>query len=150
MRSRPRAAVPCYPRPWRADGATKRPRRAKTSYPARLGADPPSALVNLRQHVESSVLACFGVGAPLGPSGLNDGTAAREAARRLWTLTIQPLAAVNRRRIEPSTRAGPVALEYGRPSGMADLAARARALGALAKAGVTTEDAMVLTGWSDA
>ena len=121
----------------------------KDFVPARLGADPPSALVNLRQHVESSVLACFGVGAPLGPSGLNDGTAAREAARRLWTLTIQPLAAVIAEELSRVLER-PVALEYGRPSGMADLAARARALGALAKAGVDVPDAMVLTGWSDA
>ena len=121
----------------------------KDFVPARLGADPPSALVNLRQHVESSVLACFGVGAPLGPSGLNDGTAAREAARRLWTLTIQPLAAVIAEELG-RVLDRPVALEYGRPSGMADLAARARALGALAKAGVDVPDAMVLTGWSDA
>ena len=98
-----------------------------------------------RPLVESSVLACFGVGAPLGPSGLNDGTAAREAARRLWTLTIQPLAAVIG---EELTRVleQPVTLDYGRPSGMADLAARARAVGALAKAGVELPDALLLTG----
>ena len=121
----------------------------KDFQPARLGADPPSALVNLRQHVESSVLACFGIGAPLGPSGLNDGTAAREAARRLWTLTIQPLAAVIAEELSRVLER-PVALSYGRSSGQADLAARARALGALAKAGVDVPDAMLLTGWSDA
>ena len=96
----------------------------KDFQPARLGADPPSALVNLRQHVESSVLACFGIGAPLGPSGLNDGTAAREAARRLWTLTIQPLAAVIAEELSRVLER-PVALSYGRSSGQADLAARA-------------------------
>ncbi|MCY3842724.1 MAG: hypothetical protein OXH69_04200 [Acidobacteria bacterium] len=44
------------------------------------------ALVTLRQHVETSVLACFGVPAPLGPMGVNAGTAQREALRRFWTL----------------------------------------------------------------
>ena len=117
--------------------------------PERLGADPPSALVQLRQHVESTVLACFGIGAPLGPQGWTDGTAAREAARRLWTLTVQPLGDLI---AEELTRVleRPVSLEYGRPSGMADLAARARAVGALTKAGITTDDAMLLTGWADA
>ena len=71
--------------------ATGAPR--KDFQPVRLGANPPRALVTLRSQVESTVLACFGVGAPLGPAGVTDGTAAREAARRLWTLTIQPLAA---------------------------------------------------------
>ena len=121
----------------------------KDFQPARLGADPPVGLVQLRQHVESSVLACFGIGAPLGPAGITDGTAAREAARRLWTLTIQPLAAVI---AEELTRVfeRSVTLDYGRPSGMADLAARARAVGALAKAGVELPDALLLTGWEDA
>ena len=121
----------------------------KDFVPSRLGANPPAPLIHLRQHVESSVLACFGIGAPLGPSGLNDGTAAREAARRLWTLTIQPLAAVIAEELSRVLER-PVALSYGRSSGQADLAARARALGALAKAGVDVPDAMLLTGWSDA
>ena len=121
----------------------------KDFQPARLGADPPVGLVQLRQHVESSVLACFGIGAPLGPAGITDGTAAREAARRLWTLTVEPLAALI---AEELTRVleQPVTLDHGRPSGMADLAARARAVGALAKAGVELPDALMLTGWDDA
>ena len=117
--------------------------------PERLGADPPPALVQLRQHVESTVLACFGIGAPLGPQGWTDGTAAREAARRLWTLTVQPLGDLI---AEELTRVleRPVALDYGRPSGQSDLAARARAVSALAKAGITTDDAMLIVGWQDA
>ena len=117
--------------------------------PERLGADPPMALTHLRREVENTVLSCFGIPAPLGPAGVNDGTAQREAARRLWTLTVQPLAAVI---AEELTRVldQPVTLEYGRPSGMADLAARARAVGALSKAGITTDDALLLTGWADA
>ena len=120
----------------------------KDFQPVRLGADPPMAMVTLRAHVESTILACFGVGAPLGPAGVTDGTAQREAARRLWTLTIQPLAG---RIAEELTRVldRPVTLDFGRPSGMADLAARARAVGGLTKAGVTLDDALLLAGWAD-
>ncbi len=117
--------------------------------PERLGADPPDALVRLRTAVENTVLACFGVPSPLGPAGVTDGTAAREAARRLWTLTVQPLAAMIAEELSRVLER-PVSLDYARPSGMADLAARARAVAALAKAGVSTEDAMLLTGWDDA
>ena len=132
---------------WNGDPNARPPRR--DFEPQRLGADPPQALIQLRRHVEDSVLGCYGVPSPLGPGGLTDGTAAREGARRLWTLTVQPLAAVI---AEELTRVleQPVSLDYGRPSGMADLAARARAVGALAKAGVSTDDAMLLTGWDDA
>ena len=128
------------------DGAAKPPRRDWD--PARLGADPPMGLVTLRAHVENTVLSCFGIGAPLGPAGVNDGTAQREAARRLWTLTIQPLAG---RIAEELSRVldRPVSLDFGRPSGMADLAARARAVGGLTKAGLSTDDALFLAGWAD-
>ena len=129
-----------------SDSTARPPRR--DFEPQRLGADPPQALIQLRRHVEDSVLGCYGVPSPLGPGGLTDGTAAREGARRLWTMTIQPLGAVIAEELSRVLER-PVTLEYGRPSGMADLAARARAVGALAKAGVSTDDAMVLTGWND-
>ena len=132
---------------WNGDPNARPPRR--DFEPQRLGADPPQALIQLRRHVEDSVLACFGIPSPLGPGGLTDGTAAREGARRLWTMTIQPLGAVIAEELSRVLER-PVSIEYGRPSGMADLAARARAVGALAKAGVSTEDAMLLTGWDDA
>ena len=77
---------------WNGDPNARPPRR--DFEPQRLGADPPQALIQLRRHVEDSVLGCYGVPAPLGPGGLTDGTAAREGARRLWTLTVQPLGAV--------------------------------------------------------
>ena len=112
----------------------------------RLGADPPRALVTLRRHVESSVLGCFGIPAPLGAAGLTDGTAAREGARRLWTLTMQPLADVI---AEELTRVleRPVTLRHGLAAGVADIAARARALKAVTDAGVPVADATVRVGW---
>ena len=77
---------------------------------------------------------------------MTDGTAAREAARRLWTLTIQPLAAVIAEELQRVLER-PVTLDYGRPSGAADLAARA--FGALRKAGVEEPEALTLTGWGE-
>ena len=115
--------------------------------PARLGAAPPQALVQLRQHVESSVLACFGVPAPLGPQGVNDGTAMRESIRRLWTTTIVPLASMiaeELSRVLDRT----VLLEHGQAGGLTDVAARARAVAALVdKGGMPLADAVRRVGW---
>lgn len=44
----------------------------------------PSVSDHPRRHVEWSVLARFGVPASLGPMGVNDGIAQREALRRFW------------------------------------------------------------------
>ena len=129
------------------DSTARAPRRDWD--PARLGADPPSALVTLRQHVESSVLACFGVPAPLGPMGLTDGTAMREALRRYWTLTVQPLADVIAEELARVLER-PAALTIGRAAGTADVASRARAVKALHDAGVELPDAMHRVGWGDA
>lgn len=115
-------------------------------HPERLGADPPMPLIHLRQHVESSVLACFGVPAPLGPMGINDGTAQREGLRRLWTITISPLADLI---AEELTRVleRPVKLSYGQPAGTADVAARARSVKGLTDAGMLLADALRRVGW---
>ncbi len=116
--------------------------------PSRLGADPPQALVTLRQHVESSVLACFGVPAPLGPMGINDGTAMRESIRRLWTTTIVPIAALVSEELSRVLEQ-PVKLEHGQAGGLTDVAARARAVKALVEVGIDKSDAMRRVGWAD-
>ena len=118
----------------------------KDFQPARLGADPPAALVMLRQHVESSVLGCFGVAAPLGPAGVTDGTAAREAARRLWSLTIQPLADLIAEEVSRVLEQ-PVSISHSQPAGSTDVAARARAVHVLVQAGGNYDDAMRIVGW---
>ena len=105
---------------WNGDPNARPPRR--DFEPQRLGADPPQALIQLRRHVEDSVLACFGVPSPLGPGGLTDGTAAREGARRLWTMTIQPLGAVIAEELSrvlerPVTSRVRPAVRYGGPCG---------------------------------
>ena len=66
-----------------AKGATLFPETTRGSYsdkgaespkrdfePVRLGANPPMALVTLRQQVEASVLGVYGVPSPLGPAGV--------------------------------------------------------------------------------
>ncbi|MCY4028364.1 MAG: hypothetical protein OXH75_18875 [Acidobacteria bacterium] len=126
------------------DNTARAPRRDWE--PARLGADPPMALVTLRGAVENSVLACYGVPAPLGPLGITDGTAQREALRRFWTLTVQPLADMVSEELERVLER-PVSLAIGRAAGTADVAARARAVKALTDAGVDKGDAMRRVGW---
>ena len=127
--------------------ATARPPR-RDFEPQRLGANPPMALITLRQQVECSVLACFGVPAPMGPMGVTDGTAQREAARRLWALTIQPLAKLIEEELSRVLER-PIVLDYSGPSGQSDVAARARAVGVLVGAGATLPDALARAGWSD-
>ena len=127
--------------------STARPPRRDWE-PARLGAAPPMGLVTLRQHVESSVLSCFGVPAPLGPAGLTDGTAMREGLRRFWTLTVQPLADVIAEELARVLER-PALLTIGRAAGTADVASRARAVKALHEAGVELNDAMRRVGWDD-
>ena len=118
----------------------------KDFVPARLGANPPAALVALRQHVESSILGCFGIAAPLGPEGRTDGTAAREAARRLWSLTVQPLADLIAEELSRVLER-PVRLDHSQPAGTADIAARARAVHVLVESGIDKDRAMQIVGW---
>ena len=130
-----------------ANGWGDRNAAPKTDWkPARLGADPPAGLVSLRGAVESTVLSVFGIPSALGPAGLTDGTAQRESARRLWALTIQPLASLVAEELSRVLEQ-PVALTFGRAA-QADLAAKARAVGGLVKAGVALDRAMGLA-WGE-
>ena len=128
------------------DHTAKPPRRDFD--PVRLGANPPMSLITLRQHVEASVLGCYGIPAPLGPSGLNDGTAMRESIRRLWTTTIVPLASLIGEELSRVLER-PVKLEHGAAAGLTDVAARARAVKALVEVGIDKADAMRRVGWSE-
>lgn len=114
--------------------------------PERIGPDPPMGLVTLRREVESSVLACFGIPAPLGAAGLNDGTAAREGLRRFWSTTIQPLAMLIADELERVLER-PVSITHGHASSLADVAARARAVHILTQSGLSLDDAMARVGW---
>lgn len=128
-------------------GAGDREGRPKKDYePSRLGANPPSALVALRRETENSVLSCFGIPAPLGPAGISDGTAAREGARRLWALTIQPLAALIAAELS-RVLAMPVTLSHSQPQTSVDVAAKARALHVAVQAGMNLTEAKRFIGY---
>ena len=116
---------------WGGDPTVRPPKRDLE--PVRLGASPPQALVMLRQHVECSVLACYGVPAPLGPMGVNDGTAQREALRRFRHLTIQPLANLIAAELTRVLER-PVSLGTERLQTAAELTALARAVHVLTQA----------------
>ena len=113
--------------------------------PERLGMNPPMAMVMLRQHVENSVLSCFGVPASLGANGISDGTAMRESLRRYQIQTVEPIAALVAAELSRVLEQ-PISLTFP-GAARADLAARARAVGALVKAGQDLDEAMRLSGW---
>ena len=116
--------------------------------PQRLGADPPAPLISLRGAVEDSVLACYGIPSPLGPSGRTDGTAMRESSRRFWNLTVRPLLAIVSEELSRALER-PIRITHGQAAGATDVAARARAVHVLQQAGVPLDDAMQLAGWND-
>ena len=121
-------------------------RPARDWEPIRLGSNPPQSLIQLRRSVEDSILGAFGIPAPLGPGGLSDGTAMREAIRRLWSTTIGPVAAMVAEELERVLER-PVSLNHAQPAGAADIAARARSVHVLVQAGVDKDRAMALVGW---
>ena len=116
--------------------------------PVRLGPNPPSPLVSLRQHVESSVLGCFGIPAALSPSATTDGTAHREAIRRLWTTTISPISALIGEELSRVLEQE-VTVQHGQAGGLTDVASRARAVKGLLDAGISRDEAMTRVGWGD-
>lgn len=136
----------CFPETTAAGYDDEKGAPRKDFDPKRAGPNPPAALVTLRRDVECSILAAFGIGAPLGPAGLSDGTAAREAARRLWSMTISPLAALVAAELSKVLER-PVTLSHARPAGWTDIAARARAVHVLTESGIDLDEAKLLVGW---
>lgn len=116
--------------------------------PERLGPDTPQALVQLRGQIETSVLACYGIPAPLSGLGITDGTAQREGLRRLWTLAIQPLADLIAEELSRVLET-PVELSHASAAGTTDIAARARSVHVLTQSGLPLEAAMDIVGWGD-
>ena len=94
----------------------------------RVGANPPAALVELRQAVEVSVLSACGV-PPALAIGLTDGTAMREAYRQFLHLTVKPLGRIVETTLSDVV-GSPVSLTFDDLSA-ADVQSRARAWRAL-------------------
>ena len=116
--------------------------------PERLGAEIPQALVALRGQIETSILACYGIPAPLSGIGVTDGTAQREGLRRLWTLAIQPLADLIAEELSRVLERK-VELSHASAAGTTDIAARARSVHVLTQSGLPLEAAMSIVGWGD-
>ena len=90
----------------------------------RLGANPPAALVALRQAVEISVLSCCGVPGSMA-IGLNDGVAMRESYRQFLHLLVRPLGKLVAATFSEVLEQ-PVTLQFD-DLGAADVQSRARA-----------------------
>ena len=94
----------------------------------RLGANPPAALVALRQAVEVSVLSACGVPGSMA-IGLNDGVAMRESYRQFLHLLVRPLGKLVAATFS-EVLGQPVTLQFD-DLGAADIQSRARAWRAL-------------------
>ena len=112
--------------------------------PARLGAEPPSALVNLSDQATLHVLGACGIPPEL-MSGDAQGTAAREAFRRFLHATVTPLLASMG--AEAAHKLDTPGLAFNMTSlYAADVAGRARAFQSLVNGGMDIERAAGLSG----
>ena len=109
--------------------------------PKRLGAEPPTALIELFKVTRQDVLSCCGV----NPSLVMDaqGTAQREAYRQFLFGTVSPLGRMVA--AELSEKLAPVSLDWEELRA-SDIAGRARAFGALVGNGMDLDRAAALSG----
>ena len=114
--------------------------------PKRLGFDPPESLHTLRRQVEESILAACG----LPPSFLTsaDGTSGREDYRRFIAATINPTALVIGRQVAEFFDLDDFAFNFDLLHST-DTQGRARAVAALAGAGVPVAQALEIAGLMD-
>lgn len=136
--------VPSTTSGW-GDGADAAPMRDWR--PARLGADPPAPLVNLRADSVVHVLAASGV-----PSELvqrSDGTALREAWRQFLHATVQPVARLVTEELAHKLDTPGLRLNF---DGLmaSDLSGRARAFQSMVGGGMDVAKAAALAGLMEA
>ena len=114
----------------------------------RLGANPPSALVALRQAVEVSVLSACGVPGSMA-IGLNDGVAMRESYRQFLHLLVRPLGKLVAATFS-EVLGQPVTLQFD-DLGAADIQSRARAWRQLAgrEASMAEAEASRIVGFTE-
>ena len=124
---------------------TDRPRQDFT--PKRLGANPPDALASLRSDTASAILGACGIPPALFDARV-DGTAQREAVRRFYAGTVQPMA----RKIETELTAkldAEVRLKF-EAAAFADYQGRATIVAKLAAVeGISPDLALALAGLTD-
>ena len=114
----------------------------------RLGANPPAALVALRQAVEISVLSACGI-PPALAIGVTDGTAMREAYRQFLHLTVKPLGRIVETTFS-DVLGSPVSLTFDELSA-ADIQSRARGWRALVgrEASMAEAEASRIVGFTE-
>lgn len=110
--------------------------------PARLGANPPESLRNLRRDTEESILAACGV--PASVLGHSDGSLARELYRQFIFGVIAPVSVDLARQIGQRFEI-PVAFQFDRLQA-ADLQGRARAFQSMVNGGMEVGRAAALAG----
>ena len=110
--------------------------------PARIGADPPTVLDNLRTHSAESVYSACGV--PISLITDADGTSQREAYRRFIMLSVEPLLKLVQAELEIKLE---TSIEFDLSGVWAhDLQGRAAAFNKLVTAGMTPDKAMIQSG----
>ena len=102
----------------------------------RLGADPPTTLLELHDTTAFAVLAACGVDPVLAGLRAGDGTLAREAFRRFERLTLQPLARIAETELAAKLDAPDLELSFNSLRA-SDFAGVARAFKALLEAGLS-------------
>ena len=124
-----------------ADSPASAPRRDFQT--SRFGADPPSALVELREHVAADVAAACGIPRALVTSDTSAG-ALREAWRQFVATSVDALA----RKIEAqiADQLGAAVALSSEPLAGRDLLARGATVARLVKAGVPVSDARAVAG----
>ena len=122
------------------DGRVAAPRKDWVA--ERLGPDPPVALTEIMERGFSQMLAAFGC--PAGLFADADAGGQREAYRRYYSATVEPLAVMLERELSDKLEVD-IGLSFsGRFSG--DLAGRARAFQSMVGAGMDTNKAAGLAG----
>ena len=110
--------------------------------PTRLGANPPTGLVNLLEAARIEILSACGV--PIGLFSDSDGTAQRESFRRYLHSTLTPIARIVEAELSAKLEA-PIRLNL---DGLfaSDLSGRARGFQSLVHGGLSVDKAAALAG----
>ena len=111
--------------------------------PKRLGANPPSSLVDLRSQTAEHVLAACGV--PPALLGRSDGTLARESFRQMIHGAVRPVAALIVEQLAEKLDTPGLAFSFESLQA-SDISGRARAFGSLVQAGMDPAQAEIVAG----
>ena len=109
----------------------------------RIGANPPSAMIELRKEVEASILAACGCPGSLLLGGM--GTIAREEMRRFLHSTISPVASIVASELAVKLDTPNLSFDFSQLFA-SDLSGRARAFQSLVGGGMDVKEAAALAG----